>query len=199
LTNKEWDQFHTEIQMETSVDKDYEKFLKRFYRDDKEKRMMLDIGCGQGSFLAYTSYYYKEWTCCGVDFSWKALQITNARLNDRKNVRIKQCNADKILYPNEMFDLITVNVLFSSIGPEEVLPEIVRLLKPKGRIFIKELSDNECNKDNKYIRRGESALKYNEQCLYKLFNEKGFGKIETYKVKNEEQNVEHVVLIGRKS
>lgn len=195
---KQWDNFHKDIIMDTQVDKDYEKFLKRFYRDDKVNRKVLDIGCGQGTFLAYTSYYYKHWIVYGIDYSWKGLSIANCRLCHRDNVKLKQCNAEKIDYPDGMFDMISVNVLFASIDPGNVIGEIKRLLKSRGKIFIKELSNNSCNMDNKYIRRGKEARMYNDQYFYDLLNSNRFEKIETYKSRIDRQNVEHVVCIGRK-
>ena len=81
---------------------------------------------------------------------------------------------------------------------EDVIKEIHRVLKSKGRVFLKELSDNECNKDNKYIRRGDDVIKFGEKQLYDLLTSNGFEKVETYTTKTEEQNVEHVVVIGRK-
>ena len=199
MNNKQWDKFHHEIQMETAVDKDYKNFLSRFYHDDKEKRSVIDIGCGQGSAIAYTSYYYKDWIVHGIDFSWKALCKVNHRMLGRKNVKLKQCSADNIDYPNEKFDMVSINVLLASIeNPEGVIKEAYRILKPHGKVFLKELSDSPCNIDNKYIRRGKEAKKYSEQYLYNLLNDNGFDKVKTYKSELKEQNVEHIVVIGRK-
>ena len=198
MTNKQWDKWHNDIKMDIAVDKDLEKFLKRFYRDDKEKRKVLDVGCGQGNTLAYISYFYKHWKVYGIDWSWKALCIVNCRLKHRQNVVLKQNKADDIKYPTNEFDLCTETLLFASQKPLKVVREIHRLLKPKGRVFIKELSDAECNEDNKYIRRGKDVKRYSEKELYDVLISNNFEKVETYKSMIKEQNVEHIICIGRK-
>lgn len=199
MTNKNWDKFHSDVFMDIQADKDLIKFLKRFYMNDLKNRNILDVGCGQGKDLAYMSYYYKQWRCYGIDYSAKALCITNHRLNHRNNVILKHCDIIDTGYEDNKFDLITDIVTFATGNIDKAIVELNRILKPKGRIFLKEFSDNECNKDNKYLRRGDDVIRFNEQQLYDLLSDNGFEKIEISFSKIKHQGVEHLIGIGRKT
>ncbi len=201
MTNKEWDKFHKDVLMEPRIDNDFECFLKRFCINKEKSKQYLDLGCGQGGTLLDVSNLYKNWVCYGIDYSSKALCITNYKgiVEKRENIKLKQSKADHINYANDKFDVISIILLLASIEyPQSVFKEVYRLLKTQGRIFLKELSDNECNENNKFIRRGASVYRYSEENLYKLLNDNGFKEIENYKVKNEYQNIEHLVYTGIK-
>lgn len=198
MNNKDWDKYHKDITMDLEADKDMIKFMKRFYRDEKEFKRILDIGCGQGSNLAYLSYTYDNFYCHGIDFSSVALCRLNHKLKKRNNILIRQSNAEKTEFKDNYFDFVVNILLFASNNPDKIIKEIHRILVPKGRIFIKELSDNKCNIDNKYIRRGNEFLKYSEDQLKKLLENNGFERIEISKSKIDHQNIEHIISIGRK-
>jgi ubiquinone/menaquinone biosynthesis C-methylase UbiE len=199
MNNKQWDEYHKTVLNDPDADKDLIKFLKRFYHADKESKNVLDMGCGQSGNTPYMSYTYKNWICRACDFSWKALCVLNNKMLGRENVLLKQCDAKETGYKNELFDLVIDVVMLASVDDaESVIKEMHRILKPKGRVFIKEISDDECNNDNKYLRRGNDVIRYNEDKLIKLLNDNGFEKIETKRTRIKHQNIEHIVCIGRK-
>lgn len=138
MNNKEWDLKHKEFKVVDSYDKDLDKFLKRFYMSDKEPKAILDLACGQGRNIDYMSKSYDNWSCHGCDFSAKALCITNGKLIGRDNVALRQCNAYNTGYMDMQFDLVVSVFLDVS---KDIIKEIYRILKPKGKIFIKDSGD----------------------------------------------------------
>ena len=95
---------------------------------DKPGRI-LDIGCGNGSFLNEM----KGWEKFGVEINAQAAKIGN----DTGEMNIFAGDLIDAKYPSNFFDYIRSNHSFEHISnPNETLREIHRILKPDGKLLI---------------------------------------------------------------
>lgn len=92
---------------------------------------MLDIGCGNGWFIF--KMRKKGWDVKGVEPS-KAGAEAGRKM---ANLDIHHGDLLSANYPSGHFDYIRSNHSFEHIpNPNEILPEIYRILKPGGKVFI---------------------------------------------------------------
>ena len=92
----------------------------------------LDIGCGDGSFLAALA---KEgWDVYGTELSASIAASARKRLGDR--IRVEEIE-NKTSHPEASFDLITLwHVLEHLDNPQKALVEVRRLIKSEGTVVI---------------------------------------------------------------
>lgn len=194
-----WNYFHKENRTYENYDVELVKFLKRFYPDRESKINFLDLGCGQGANIIPALNIYKNWVAYGIDSSSRALCVANGILiGDYKRVKLKNADIMNSGYKDNQFDLVfDVNTLTGCENYFEIIKEVFRVLKPKGRFYIKELTDNECNKTNKFITK-ENINFFTEKQLYDIFCSNGFERVETSLIKDKDLKLEHVICIGRK-
>jgi SAM-dependent methyltransferase len=91
---------------------------------------LLDFGCGIGDFLAHAQS--KGWSVQGIEPNEKAREIASDKLKcevfDNKGL-------DN--FPDNHFDLITLfHVLEHVYSPDDLLSELLRILKPDGRLIL---------------------------------------------------------------
>lgn len=92
---------------------------------------LLDIGCGNGSFLHYMRAH--NWRVCGVEISQAAGDYARQELG----LEVHIGDLPDIALPPQSFDLITMwNVFEHLYDPTATLAEIKRILKPKGLLVI---------------------------------------------------------------
>jgi SAM-dependent methyltransferase len=135
MNNKNWDLIH-KTPTNKPHDKDMEKFIKRFYHADKTPKTVLDMACGQGHNTDYLSDTYKRWNVYACDFSAKGLLYANQRLLGRGNVLLRQCDVIDTKHKSDYFDLIVL-IDLEHDNYIDIVKECHRILKPKGRFFIK--------------------------------------------------------------
>lgn len=113
-------------------------FWKRaaFWTDDVHLQGMkpgalLDIGCGNGSFLAAAAQ--RGWDAHGIDFDADAV----AAARQRPGVKVWVGGLLEQNFPAESFDAITLNNVIEHLpNPRETIAECRRLLKPAGRLVV---------------------------------------------------------------
>ena len=98
------------------------------------KLLLLDIGCGTGSFLQRIhNVISKMWELYGIDFSNSAISIAK-KLLDYCNFTCS--DATTINYPNSIIDVVTCYGSWEHFKkPKEAITEAVRVLKPGGMVF----------------------------------------------------------------
>ena len=100
---------------------------------------MLDIGCGGGATLKRLLKHSEGATVHGIDISAEAVakaKKVNASALD-KQVFVIQGSAEKLPYPDAMFDLITaVETVYFWPDFHSCLQEVYRVLKPGGSFAI---------------------------------------------------------------
>jgi len=117
----------------TLIDLSKSVFCRIFYpQPTSECGKILDIGCGNGGYLSILKD--GGWEVYGLDFSKKAVDFAQ---NERGLINIKQARTEILDYPNNFFDLITMNHLIEHLpNPKKTLIEAKRVLKTGGIISI---------------------------------------------------------------
>ena len=96
----------------------------------KTKGSIIDIGCGNGSFLKEFQKKYQDWTQIGLELDDRNEKIINSIPNTRLLV-------SKINEVNEKFDVIVlIHALEHIINPALFLNDIKKILNPGGILFI---------------------------------------------------------------
>jgi len=107
----------------------YKKYIDFLMPENGNK--VLDVGCGTGQVVHYLSKLGFE--AYGVDISPIAIQ--KARQN-RPGI-FKTMEDDKIPFPDNFFDSVgCYDVLEHTLHPSELIDEMIRVLKPNGKIVI---------------------------------------------------------------
>jgi tetratricopeptide (TPR) repeat protein/SAM-dependent methyltransferase len=105
------------------------------FKDFEAKRgkdkTFLDIGCAVGVFLL--DLESRGWDVHGTDISKSAVDYCCS-----KGLKVRQGTLEEVNYPDESFDFIVMHHVIEHIpSPANTLKEIMRILKPGGRLFIK--------------------------------------------------------------
>lgn len=114
----------------------------------KQYMRVLEIGCGRGDTSLYIAK--KVNSVVGIDYSKDAIKIASAlRTKFSKKIRAKtkfyRMKANKLIkFGDDEFDFVIFIDTWDHLDNkelEETMSEIKRVLKPKGRLFIKTCSN----------------------------------------------------------
>jgi ubiquinone/menaquinone biosynthesis C-methylase UbiE len=111
----------------------------------KPSHRVLDLACGPG-FVALEFAKHARGVA-GVDLTAEMLKKARAlaRRENFKNVTFRRADVKRLPFPDGSFDLVVTRASFHHFPePGRVLTEMVRVLKPNGRILI---SDNTSKND----------------------------------------------------
>jgi ubiquinone/menaquinone biosynthesis C-methylase UbiE len=96
-------------------------------------KQLLEIGCGTGHWSRYFSD--KGFEITGIDISAKMIKIAN-----KKNIphcRFQTADGQNLSFFDNSFDAAAaITVLEFSKNPEKIISEMVRCVKPKGRLLL---------------------------------------------------------------
>ncbi len=98
---------------------------------------LLDVACGPGAFVLAAAP--KVTFARGTDLTAAMLRQARAFQSERgiTNVCFDRAEAEHLPYPNSTFDLVTCQFAFHHmLKPRNALREMVRVLKPGGRLFL---------------------------------------------------------------
>jgi SAM-dependent methyltransferase len=111
-------------------------------KDDK----VLDVGCGEGIFLARVAKTY-EVDGTGVDISKKSIATAKSlrlRSGQAYRLRFQVADATKLPFPNESFNhVLSFDALEHVRGQSKALSEMVRVLAPGGSLLVYTLNRNQ--------------------------------------------------------
>jgi ubiquinone/menaquinone biosynthesis C-methylase UbiE len=96
----------------------------------------LEVGCGTGVFLEKVAPCGAE--IRGIDLSQDLLARARARMSAFANVRLTCGNAEQMPFPTGTFDAAYGSSVLHHLNLERSLREILRVLKPGGRIAFAE-------------------------------------------------------------
>jgi SAM-dependent methyltransferase len=110
---------------------------------------VLDVGCGRGLLLIAAARQLKTGKAVGIDI-WQTedqsgnspdATLQNIRLeNVADRVELKDADARSLPFPDDSFDVVlsswALHNIYDPDGRETALREIIRVLKPGGRVAI---------------------------------------------------------------
>lgn len=105
-----------------------------FYISGKK---VLEIGCGAGSHAAMFANAGAEVTA--IDLTERAVSLTKRRfeLFDIKNATVMKSDAENLPFPDNSFDFVwSWGVIHHSANTQQIVKEILRVLKPNGRVSV---------------------------------------------------------------
>jgi 2-polyprenyl-3-methyl-5-hydroxy-6-metoxy-1,4-benzoquinol methylase len=138
---------------------------------------LLDVGCGNGAFLAAAAR--EGWKCSGIDFDAAAV----AAANKLDGVTAEVGDLIERAYPVASFDAIVMsNVIEHVWNPNETVTECFRLLKSGGRLVL--ITPNTASSGHYIYKEHWRGLEpprhlfiYNRNSLRRLAQNAGFRKI----------------------
>ena len=113
-----------------------EKYLFPYF--EPSEQTILEIGCGNGQFLAAMSMYGPK-ALFGTDISKSALKLAAALLEGDKSVKLKKCSGLTRSFIVEQFDLIYAISVFQHLPKWQTtkyIKQVFKLLKPSGILFF---------------------------------------------------------------
>ena len=104
--------------------------------DFTKKPMLLDIGCGNGAFLR--QIFSKLKSGAGVDVSAGMLKMAKTKSVEKNisNLSFSQISGPQLPFDDSKFDYVTSVLSFRYLDWDPMIHEILRVLKPGGRILI---------------------------------------------------------------
>ncbi|MEL6557502.1 MAG: class I SAM-dependent methyltransferase [Bacteroidota bacterium] len=148
---------------------------------------ILEIGMGNGFFVKDLLSMADSLMYTGVDFSSTMVQEArqvNEGLIKSGVVGFKEASIDELPFPDNFFDCITTtNTLYFWPNPEENTDELLRVLKPKGKLLIayrsKEFLDQLALAEHGFT-------KYESESVENLLENAGFNKVSTAEITEPE-------------
>ena len=141
--------------MSLGVDRSWRRRALREIVDAERAQSILDIACGTGDFsLAIAGRMHPDSRITGLDLSEGMLavmrdKVAKAGLQDR--IGCEQGDSEAMRFADASFDVVTIAFGIRNFAHREAaLREILRVLKPGGRLVILELSVPE----NRILRWG---------------------------------------------
>lgn len=95
---------------------------------------LLDIGCGTGSFLRATDDLVTE--AHGVDLSEKMIERARARSPKDAKVTYSRIDGPTPPFEDSSFDVVSSVLSFRYLDWDPIIAEILRVLKPGGRLLV---------------------------------------------------------------
>lgn len=115
--------------------------------------ILLDIGTGGGEKLINLISN----DCLlkiGTDFSDEMIKAAKRNIANRNNIKVLQMNSDKILFPNDFFDIVCARHTPFNAN------EIYRVMKSQGKFFSEQIDEDDCLELKEMLKRGQG---YNEK------------------------------------
>lgn len=109
-----------------------------YWLEDKLKtlrpRQVLDIGCGNGSFLNQLSKYFDA--AIGIDASKGQIEQAQKTKATNPKLQFQQVLGPALPFPDNSFDVVMSTLAFRYLDWDPIMSEILRVLKPGGKILI---------------------------------------------------------------
>ena len=127
------------------VDKSWRRRSLRWIVDPSVPQQILDIACGTGDYsIAIARRAHPDTVVTGVDLTEAMLQVMRSKVEKAGlsgRIVAEQGNAEAMRFADNRFDRATIAFGIRNFEHrEQALREILRVLKPGGRLMILELS-----------------------------------------------------------
>ncbi len=168
LNEKKWD----------SIAETYETKYHAFYLSSGQRKVvslldltgnvrLLDLSCGTARALRYAPGFVKgRGEYYGIDISSKMIEKAKEKFSGHSNISFRKANAEKLPFKSGFFDLIIcTNAFHHYYNPNKVLKEVCRVLKPKGKIYLLDMTA-----DMLIIRMADTIAKMMDRGHVKLYS-----------------------------
>jgi phosphatidylethanolamine/phosphatidyl-N-methylethanolamine N-methyltransferase len=92
---------------------------------------LLEIGVGNGTHFKL----YKKHKIIGIDTSATMLKGASKRCSGK--IKLLKMDGEALLFDNDKFDYIVLSHVVAVVDdPEQLMKEVLRVLKPQGQVFI---------------------------------------------------------------
>ncbi|HKO96268.1 MAG TPA: bifunctional demethylmenaquinone methyltransferase/2-methoxy-6-polyprenyl-1,4-benzoquinol methylase UbiE [Pyrinomonadaceae bacterium] len=129
-----------------NIDKRWRRLVARSVHESLSSRRsgetkVLDVACGTGD-LSLTLFDSGEAQIIGLDFCRPMLEIARSKAtNERAALPFIEGDALQLPFSNETFDAVTIAFGLRNLANVEAgVKELIRVLKPNGRLFVLEFS-----------------------------------------------------------
>jgi ubiquinone/menaquinone biosynthesis C-methylase UbiE len=122
----------------STLEQPWYKTVKKLLPDDLSGKKVLEIGSGRGDFSLWLSVKYPEAHIIGTDFSSKAIELAQSKINsENKNIVFQVENAESLSFNDNSFDLIvSCETMEHIFYPQLMANEMSRVLKPGGSFIL---------------------------------------------------------------
>lgn len=119
---------------------DYPQMLEELKREPFED--VLDVGCGTGAVLELLNGEYPNKRLVGLDLTPGMIDVARAKQLD--NVRFVVGDAEALPFGSQSFDAVLCSNSFHHYPhPEKFFSEAVRVLRPGGRLILRDYTSND--------------------------------------------------------
>jgi ubiquinone/menaquinone biosynthesis C-methylase UbiE len=106
---------------------------------DQRQLKLLDVACGSGRFLQELAQAFPAMPMTGTDLSEAYVSEARRFLQGRRNIALRQANAEALPFEANSFDIVTCIYLYHELPNDvrrHVTSEIARVLKPGGLLVF---------------------------------------------------------------
>lgn len=151
--------------------------------------ILLDIGTGGGEKLI--NYISNDCLLkIGTDFSDEMIKASKRNIVDRNNIKVLKMNSDKIIFPDEFFDVVCARHTPFNAN------EIYRVMKLQGKFFSEQVDEDDCIELKELFKRGQGYHekiklidKTKEEMKKEKFNDVKFYDITQYEYYETEEDL----------
>lgn len=119
---------------------------------------VLDVGCGTGHLLQKIAERFPSAHLAGIDPTPEMLALAREKLPS--SAELRRAFAEQLPFPADRFDVvISANVFHYLRRPDDVLREMLRVLRPGGKLIITDWCDDylACRICDLWLRRFNPA------------------------------------------
>ena len=143
----------------------------------RENDWLLDVGCGTGWAVMQAAQQLPEGKACGVDISPGMISQASEVAEDIPNTEFHVADAEAIPYPDDQFAAVMcTNSFHHYSSPVAALTEMRRVLKPGGRLIIRDMNRSGCwwtwlwDRFNRMFEKGH-VLYYRPEEVFQFLSE----------------------------
>lgn len=105
------------------------------WADTENPSSILDIGCGTGYLTARLAKRFPSAEVVGIDIAPGMIEVAR-RKSAQKNLLFAVGDGEGLPFSGHSFDLVVANASLQWMRLSEVLPEVLRVLRPKGKFLF---------------------------------------------------------------